>query len=105
VPRQVDREVAADNAAGLPAAEPAASDEQGETGPDELAQHGAGPDETGRHEDGPDEHGQDRPDALLGTLSPAPTVADDQDLEMPVFHRIWSSPEPPAPSEPGSGEG
>jgi hypothetical protein len=109
VPRQAAGDVAADNAADLPGLlpEPAAGEEQGEIAPAEAAQYEAaqyeaGQDELGQDGAAQDQPGQDETGVAVGTLSPAPTFSGDPDQDMPVFHRIWSTPEPPAgQAEPG----
>ena len=54
-------------------------------------------DATSEPADGPMRYTTDGVDPDMAVLSPVPAVADEPaDPDMPVFHRMWSSPTPPA---------
>jgi hypothetical protein len=85
------------------AAEPtAAEDGPVESGADLAVDTDLPPDDPSSDEGVPEpaEARDDQPDAAdaaADALSPAPT-AEQQDADMPVFHRMWSTPTPPADS-------
>jgi hypothetical protein len=80
----------------LDATEPEATEHEA-TEPEDSQPDDTQPDQAEPDDTQPDQAGPDQADPAFGMLSPAPTAAaEEPDPGMPVFHRISSSPTPPA---------